>query len=226
MPFSRRRRFAEAPGAEWNALIPGCAVRAIVEVLREFALSLNLIPVCPGGLIFGGMNEWREDDENTKEDEAACPADDADEALRRLAVLRLAEHLEIGGQLVARCQALADTKRGDRLGPLTAAARLMRANVQVAQTLAHVALVERRRRTIVERIQTSDPQTAELNSQKRNPVEQAEHELKYWRRMNEDVEDAVRIRTGQSDGRDRFLLLIKLAEEKLARAKQERDGYG
>lgn len=88
----------------------------------------------------------------------------SDEELRRLAVARLAEHLDIGSSLVARCEELAHASRGDRLGPLHAAARLMRANALVAQALANVAQVERRRRTIVEHIQPPGFKFADLNS--------------------------------------------------------------
>jgi hypothetical protein len=44
------------------------------------------------------------------------------------------------------------------------AARPMNANAQVAMILAHVALVESRRRTIIETIQSPAPKKAELNS--------------------------------------------------------------
>src|SRR6185295_17862881 len=66
---------------------------------------------------------------------------------------RLAEHLRIGAALVERCQQLAAGRRGDRLGPMHAAARLLQANAKVADALAHVARIERRHRSIVERIQ-------------------------------------------------------------------------
>ena len=93
----------------------------------------------------------------------------SDEELRHFAVARLAEHLDVGAGLVARCEHLANLPGGDRLGPLYAAARLMRANAQIASALARVAQVEIRRRSIVERIQPPDPRLAELNS--KNEVE-------------------------------------------------------
>ncbi len=80
-----------------------------------------------------------------------------DDALRRLAGERLAQHLALGAVLVARCEQLALASRGDRLGPLMAAARLMQANAKVAETLAHVALVERRQRSIIEHNQAVEP---------------------------------------------------------------------
>jgi hypothetical protein len=64
----------------------------------------------------------------------------------------------------------------------------------------------------------------ELNSRKRSPLEEAELRLKYWRRMNEHVEDSIKIRSGQMEGRDRFFMLIKLAEEDIARLKQQQAG--
>ncbi len=98
---------------------------------------------------------------------AQTHASPTDDALRRLAGTRLAQHLEIGAVLVARCEQLAMAARGDHLGPLMAAARLMQANAKVAETLAHVALVERRRRSIIEHTQTVEPKNAELISKKR-----------------------------------------------------------
>jgi hypothetical protein len=87
----------------------------------------------------------------------------SDEDLRRMAVARLAEHLDIGSSLVLRCEQLANATRGDRLGPLYAAAKLMGSNARVAQALAHVAQVETRRRSIVERIEPLGRQKGELN---------------------------------------------------------------
>jgi NAD-specific glutamate dehydrogenase len=87
-----------------------------------------------------------------------------DDDLRRLAVERLADHLEIGASLIERCETLAFAQRGDRLGPLYAAARLMHAQARVAGALAHVAQVERRRRSITERIQTVRPNPQDLIS--------------------------------------------------------------
>lgn len=149
----------------------------------------------------------------------------ADDALRRLAAEKLARHLEMGGELVARCQELAKAGRGDRLGPLTAAARLMRANAQVAQTLAHVALVERRSRTIVETIQKPDPKISELNAKEKSRREEAELLLKWWRRMSEHAEETIKARTGQKEGRDFFLERIHDLEKELARIKREEGDY-
>jgi hypothetical protein len=85
-----------------------------------------------------------------------------EDELRRFAVERLADHLEIGASLIERCERLAFAQRGDRLGPLYAAARLMQAQARVADALAHVAQVERRRRSITERIQTVPPNSTDL----------------------------------------------------------------
>jgi len=64
--------------------------------------------------------------------------------------------------------------RGDRLGPVYAAARLMNANAQVARALAHVALVESRRRMIIETIQPPAPKKARLNSRFPSPQNEEE----------------------------------------------------
>ena len=87
-----------------------------------------------------------------------------DEVHRQSAAAELAGYLAQSGTLLARCVAMAKATRGDRLGPMYAAARLMNANAQVARALAHVALVERRTRTIVETIQPPKPENTELNS--------------------------------------------------------------
>jgi len=108
-----------------------------------------------------------------------------EDSLRRLVVERLAEHMEIGASLIARCEQLAMAQRGDRLAPIYAAARLMRAQAQVADALAHVAQVERRRRSIVERIQHDQPTKEELireiekerEARSHDPLEELEDRL-------------------------------------------------
>jgi hypothetical protein len=150
----------------------------------------------------------------------------SDEELRRLAAERLTEHLEMGASLVARCEHLAELPRGDRLGPLYAAARLMRANAFVAQALANVVQVERRKRSIIERIQPPDPKTAELNARLQKQEMDSESKLKIWRRMNEIVEQAVRARTGDAQAEDRVADLIKYELEELAGIRQQRADSG
>ena len=113
--------------------------------------------------------------ENTggQTDAVAPPTEPAlektDEELRRLTVLRLAEHLDIGSNLLMYCEQQTEISRKDRLGPINAAARLLRANAEIARTLAHVAHVEIRRRSIVERIQSLNPRLAALYS--KNEIE-------------------------------------------------------
>jgi len=107
-----------------------------------------------------------------------------DEVHRQSAVEELAGFLARGGAMLARCEAMSNVARGDRLGPVYAAARLMNANAQVARALAHVALVESRRRMIVETVQPPAPKNARLNSRflsaEENDVAYAEVE----RRLN------------------------------------------
>ena len=171
-------------------------------------------PITP----FGNPSELRTEDALAK----------SDEELRRLAVARLAEHLDIGSSLVTHCEEMAQVKRGDRLGPLYAAARLMRANAQVAKALAQVALLESRHRSIVERVQSPDPKTAELNcslqsrGEGASEEEQSETNLKVWRRLQEIVVEAIRFRAGESGARDVLGDLIRFEEEKLAHIRSER----
>lgn len=114
-----------------------------------------------------------------------------DEQLRRLAAVRLAEHLDRGAALIARCQNLAQSQRGDRLGPIYAAARLMRADAGVAQALAHVVMVERRSRTIVEQIQRPDKKTAELNSILEKQQKDREKRKSIQEQLKEKVQQAI-----------------------------------
>lgn len=96
------------------------------------------------------------------EHEPAAPR--SDDELRRLAAERLTDHLDMGVSLVGRCEDLAYSSKGDKLGALYAAARLMHANAQVAQALADVAQVERRRRSIVERLEPPEPKRNDWNA--------------------------------------------------------------
>jgi hypothetical protein len=123
--------------------------------------------------------------------DASTPAE-ADEALRRLAAERLADHLEIGISLAGHCEMLAGKTKGDRLGPVYAAARLMRANAAVAEALANVAQIERRRRSIVERVQTPDPKKAELNSRLQEEKSAAEERLKLLKHVDGLLEQMSR----------------------------------
>jgi uncharacterized membrane protein YccC len=150
----------------------------------------------------------------------------SDEELRRLAAERLAEHLEMGVSLVARCEHFAELPRGDRLGPLYAAARLMRANAFVAQALANVVQVERRKRSIIERIQPPDPKIAELNANLQREIESSEYRLKVYRRMNELVEQSIRARTGDAPERDEIAQLVQQELENLAQVKKARAEFG
>lgn len=87
-----------------------------------------------------------------------------DEIHRQTALERLADTFTRVDALLARCEALSRADRGDRLGPIYAAARIVDANAHLAKAFAHVALIETRHRTIVERSQPPDPKNAGLNS--------------------------------------------------------------
>jgi len=114
-----------------------------------------------------------------------------------------------------RCEELANFRKGDRLGPVYAAARLMNANAQVAKALAQVAPIESRRSSIVERIQLPDPKTAELNSRLAKEETDARAKLKGWRRLNEIVEQSIRARSGDTQAEDRVAQVLKEDEGKL-----------
>jgi len=91
---------------------------------------------------------------------------DRDEVLRRAAAEQLAQQLARGEELVARCAELsAAGEAGDQIGSLNTAARLILANARIAQALAQVARVERRSRSVTERVLPPPP--VELNSKTR-----------------------------------------------------------
>jgi hypothetical protein len=116
--------------------------------------------------------------EKEKYTSGASAPDEADEALRRRAAERLADHLEIGISLAGHCEMMAGKTTGDRLKPVFAAAQLMRANAVVAEALVNVGQIERRRRSIVERVQTVDSKKAELNSHLQEEKATAEERFK------------------------------------------------
>ena len=150
----------------------------------------------------------------------------SDEELRRHAVGRLAEQLDIGSSLTERCEHLAALPGGDRLGAIYAAARLMRANAFVAQALANVAQVERRRRSIIERIEPPDPKVAELNAGLQKEKLTSEQRLKIWNRMNEHIEQTIRARTGDPNAADSVSRLIKHEEKELERLRKQCEEAG
>lgn len=110
-------------------------------------------------------------------------APDPDVAIRRLATRHLAANVKIGAGLVAHCrQMVHDAGNGDHLGPLSAAARLINSNARMAHALGLIALVERRNRTIIERIQ---PPKEELNSKKEIPLTRRQMREKIGRQVDE-----------------------------------------
>jgi hypothetical protein len=116
-----------------------------------------------------------------------------DEVHRQSAVEELAGYLATAGGMLARCEAMSKAARGDRLGPVYAAARLMNANAQVARALAHVALVESRRRMIIETIQPPPPKNAELNSRFSSPEEEDDARAALERRLDARLEAMRRV---------------------------------
>ena len=120
---------------------------------------------------------------------ASTPAPQSqDEHHRQSAVEELARFLARGDVMLARCESMSKVARGDRLGPIYAAARLMNANAQVAKALAHVALVESRRRMIVETIQAPRPENAELNSGFPSPEKEDDSLAELNRRIDRIIE--------------------------------------
>jgi len=115
-----------------------------------------------------------------------------DEVHRQSAASELAAYLACARTMIARCEAMSKASRGDRLGPIHAAARLMNANAQVARALAHVALVESRHRTIVEKIQSPAPKNPQLNSTFPSGGEQEDARAELERRLDARLESIRR----------------------------------
>jgi len=141
-----------------------------------------------------------------------------DDELRRYAAEQLAEHLTIGVDLAARCQNLSLRAESDKVGPINAAARLMQANARIAEALATFAQIERRRRTITERIQPPDKKKDELNSTF-DPIKRAQANLrkaetgeKLYRRINDMCNETIRARMGDPASRDIVAEKIKEAK--------------
>ena len=115
-----------------------------------------------------------------------------DEVHRQSAASELAAYLACARTMIARCEAMSKAARGDRLGPIHAAARLMNANAQVARALAHVALVESRHRTIVEKIQPPAQKNPQLNSTFSSGGEQEDARAELERRLDARLESIRR----------------------------------
>jgi hypothetical protein len=81
--------------------------------------------------------------------------------------------------------------------------------------------IERRRRSIVERIQPPDPRKAELNSHLQQRKVTAEERAKIFRRMNEHVEQSIRARLGEEGAVDTVSRLVREQEEELARVEEQ-----
>lgn len=142
-----------------------------------------------------------------------------DDELRRYAAERLADHLTLGVDLASRCEHLSMQAKRDKVGPLNAAARLMQANARIADALARMAYVERRSRSIGERIQPIDLKQAELNWKLQRDREGAEAATKFFQKLHNLNEHNKRER-GEADGDD--YIARRLAKEKAKLAYMER----
>jgi len=87
----------------------------------------------------------------------------SDDDYRRAGAAKLTRLLDESCAMLLQCYLRARQSDED-MQPVYAAARLLNANARIAQSLANLAQVEQRRRTIIERVQTPDPKRAELNS--------------------------------------------------------------
>ncbi|MBU6299413.1 MAG: hypothetical protein KGJ79_05220 [Alphaproteobacteria bacterium] len=97
-------------------------------------------------------------------DEHDKAEDTDDNTERRRVVDRLSEQLDINVGLAGVCEHLAALPKKGRTEAVYAAARLTQANAQLAKAMAQLLQVERRQRTIVERIQTPAPAFGHSNA--------------------------------------------------------------
>ncbi len=87
-----------------------------------------------------------------------------DDALRRRAVERLHEQLDIGNGLAAICEHLAGLPNPGRVEAVFAAARLMQANAQLGKSIGQLLQVEQRHRSVIKHIQPYVPVSNDSNS--------------------------------------------------------------
>ena len=99
----------------------------------------------------------------------------------------------------------------------------MRASAHVADAFATVAQIERRRRSIVERIERGNPKQQELIARKENELVSAKTRERIYKRMNEHIEQSIKARLGEEGGYDSAARLLKDEEERVARLEREVD---
>ena len=167
-------------------------------------------------------SEEQETDSAVRPEDRTTPSRSND-ALRRAAAQHLADDLEIGSSLIARCEEFALKSRSEKLAPMYAAARLMSASAKLADSLSTMALVERRRRSIVERIEPINPKQRELNERNKKNLVDANMRMKIWRRMDEHIEQSIRARSGEAGATDSVKRLIEGEEANIARCQREMD---
>lgn len=140
---------------------------------------------------------------------------DPDDQLRQTAAAHLSAPLDRNARLIERCEALASAQRGDRIGALNAAARIMRADAALAAMFARVARIETRHRSFSETNQMTKADKAELNAKKIElSVRQDRFDQeKVWRKLDEHVENAIKARTGDPDAHDRIKWVLDEIEE-------------
>lgn len=136
--------------------------------------------------------------------------------LKQAAADHIAAQLACNARLMARCEALADAKRGDRIAALNAASRLMRADAGLLAQLARVAQIESVHRTISQTIPVFGGGAPGLNSNFSEEEAEATRE-KLWRRMNEHVEAAIAARTRDPPKDDRIASVLRDCDAKKQR---------
>jgi hypothetical protein len=121
-----------------------------------------------------------------------------DEAERRAAVRALAGYLTRGTALLDRCDILLKAEPG--VAPILAAATVLSAGARVGKVLAQVALVESRRRTIVETVQAHKPTPDELLAQDIANAQANDGARAELERRLDHLLEASRAQLGRADG--------------------------
>jgi hypothetical protein len=145
--------------------------------------------------------------------EIAGEAKELEERTRKQGTTLLSSNLQHSSRLLERCCELAAGET-DRVGAISAAAKLIQANAAAAGMLARLAQGETRHRSIVERAQPVAKDGDRLNSKNLTPREYVLRQEKYWRRLDEILNQAIKARTGEDpQAEDRVASVLRTVEE-------------
>lgn len=137
---------------------------------------------------------------------AQTPPDPSPDAsvIRLTAAAQLGRQLCMSTAMVGACEAALKDDAAASTGRMIAAAKLMQASAQLARSLTLAALGETRHRSFVETPSPADRERERLREGKQKMIREAEAGEQAWGRLDELVEQAIRVRTGEAKGEDRI----------------------